>query len=145
MNFTNFKKYILPLVLLCFIWSCKNDKVAMDNKSPKKNQIIITGNVQHLKDTTLNFSYYEYKLLKDLTHVPVTFDSVGNFYTLIKAEADLKVANAKAEERRATAAAPRESLVSALGQSGHARAITAITDGSGAGHCRLRPSDGVSI
>lgn len=91
MNSLSFKKHIFSVIMLCFLWGCKNDKVASNNDIPKKKEIIIiTGNVQHLKDTTLNFSYYEYKLLKDLTHVPVAFDSVGNFHTLIKADADLK-------------------------------------------------------
>lgn len=87
MDYLKFKNYIFLASLFCFVLSCKNQEAS---KSFNNDEIILVGQVENVKDTTLNFSYYEYQFLKDLVNLPVDFDSVGNFKLKLKSDTDLK-------------------------------------------------------
>lgn len=88
MNYLKYKYPILFAILFCTALSCQDQEVS--KKEHKSNEIILVGQVKNIKDTTINFSYYQYKFLEDLTNEPVDFDSVGNFKMKLKADSPLK-------------------------------------------------------
>ncbi|WP_163518201.1 TlpA family protein disulfide reductase [Gelidibacter japonicus] len=91
MKYLQFRNYILFALLLSFALSCKENAVSIDNNiNGNKNEVVVTGKVENIKDTTINFSYYEYRFLKDLTNHSVEFDSVGNFKMKLQVENPLK-------------------------------------------------------
>lgn len=84
----NLKRYFFLVLILGFSMGCAEKQPSLKNHI--SDEIIVVGQVKNIKDTTLTFSYYEYKFLKDLTNEPVDFDSVGNFKMKLKADAALK-------------------------------------------------------
>lgn len=90
MKLLKFGNYVLFVLLLSSVLCCKEKGNSIDNKNGKNNEVIVTGKVENIRDTTINFSYYEYRFLKDLANHSVDFDSVGNFKLKLKVETPLK-------------------------------------------------------
>lgn len=91
MKYSQLKYYIVCILLLSFALSCKQNRTSIDHsENGESNEVVLIGKVENIKDTTINFSYYEYKFLKDLTNHPVEFDSVGNFKMKLQVENPLK-------------------------------------------------------
>ncbi|WP_225035834.1 TlpA family protein disulfide reductase [Winogradskyella sp. SM1960] len=77
--------FFLVLTLILIVSCEKKEKKAI-----KSNAIVVTGQVENVKDTTLNFSYYAYDFLQNLTQHPVEFDSVGKFKMRLESKEPLK-------------------------------------------------------
>lgn len=88
MNYLKFKYPILLGLIFFTALSC-NDQDA-SKRVKKSDEIILMGQVNNINDTTINFSYYEYKFLEDLKNEPVDFDSEGKFKLNLKANSPLK-------------------------------------------------------
>jgi|GEM_PF-863822 len=71
-------------MLAVFIIGCEK-KLA-----PPPDTVVVSGVVNQLADTTLNFSYYAYDFLHDLATEPVTLDKDGNFKMKINTTTPLK-------------------------------------------------------
>ncbi|WP_461533684.1 TlpA family protein disulfide reductase [Sinomicrobium sp.] len=86
MNFL--KRTIKITVVLSTIWivGCQREV----KETEKKDTIIVAGQIEHFKDTTGVFSYYNYEFLKNLQTESVDFSANGKFRMELKAESPIK-------------------------------------------------------
>ncbi|WP_051209990.1 TlpA family protein disulfide reductase [Gelidibacter mesophilus] len=82
-------KYPILLALIFFVGLGCEDKEA-SKKEIRNDEIVLVGQVKNIQDTTINFSYYQYKFLEDLVNVPVDFDSAGKFKLQLKVDSPVK-------------------------------------------------------
>ncbi|MGV8946729.1 MAG: TlpA family protein disulfide reductase [Lutibacter sp.] len=79
-------KYTLSLIIILLFLSVSCQK----KETTRTDTVIVTGKVENVKDTTINFSYYAYGFLKDLTLLPVEFDNSGSFKMKLKSNEPLQ-------------------------------------------------------